>query len=61
MNVYPMLAEQAVINLIDNAIKYSSNGTVIKIKAETSEDGKTCLSVKDQGCGIAVEQQARIF
>ena len=61
MNVYPMLAEQAVINLIDNAIKYSNNGTVIKIKAGTSEDGKTCLSVKDQGCGIAVEQQARIF
>lgn len=61
MNVYPLMAEQAIINLIDNAVKYSSSGTEVRVKAAASSDGKTCLSVKDQGCGISKEQQDRIF
>ncbi len=61
MKVYPLLAEQAVINLVDNAVKYSENGTVIKIKAGPGDDGKTCIIVKDQGCGIPDDQQSRIF
>ena len=61
MDVYPLLAEQAVINLVDNAVKYSDPGTVIKIKVSSTSDGKICLKVKDQGCGIAPDQQERIF
>ena len=61
MRVYPLMAEQALVNLIDNAVKYSPEGTRIKIKAEASEDGRTCLSVKDQGCGISADEQARVF
>ncbi|MDC7125155.1 MAG: ATP-binding protein, partial [Spirochaetales bacterium] len=61
MNVYPLLAEQAVINLVDNAIKYSDNDTKIKVKVEQRANGKCCIKVKDKGCGISQEQQARIF
>ena len=61
MNVYPLLAEQAVINLIDNALKYSESGTTVEIKVRKAENGKTLLSVKDQGCGISIDQQTRIF
>ncbi|MBI9106307.1 MAG: PAS domain-containing protein [Spirochaetales bacterium] len=61
MNIYPLMAEQALINLIDNAVKYSGTGTKIIIKAESAPDGKTCLRVKDQGCGISPEHQDRIF
>jgi two-component system phosphate regulon sensor histidine kinase PhoR len=61
LTVYPLLAEQAVINLLDNAIKYSEKNTRVQIKAGKAENGKCCLSVKDQGCGIAADQQSRIF
>ena len=61
MRVYPLMAEQALINLIDNAVKYSGEGTEVLIHAEAAADGKTCIRVKDQGCGISAEQQSRIF
>ena len=61
MNVYPLLAEQAVVNLVNNAVKYSESGTEIKITVKEDDTGKTCLSVKDQGCGIPTDQQGRIF
>ncbi|MDC7225751.1 MAG: ATP-binding protein [Spirochaetales bacterium] len=61
MNVYPLLAEQAVINLVDNAVKYSGKGTEIFVRVKPGENGKTCLTVRDQGCGITAGQQERIF
>ena len=61
MNVYPLLAEQAVVNLVDNAVKYSGKDTEIKIRVTAAENGKTVISVKDKGCGIAADQQSRIF
>lgn len=61
MNVFPMLAEQAVINLLDNAVKYSNAGTEITVKTCSSGEGKTCLRICDQGCGIPPELQERIF
>lgn len=61
MTVYPLLAEQAVINLLDNAIKYSGKKTEVKITVKQADNGKCCFSVKDQGCGISPDQQNRIF
>jgi two-component system phosphate regulon sensor histidine kinase PhoR len=56
----PALIEQAVFNLIDNAIKYSRPGGTIKISAE-SGDSEIAVSVRDQGSGIASEHLPRIF
>ena len=61
IDVYPLLAEQALLNLIDNAIKYSNPGTTVKIKVSRKDGDRACFSVTDQGCGIAADQQARIF
>ena len=53
--------EQAVVNLLDNAINYSPRDSTIRVNAE-KEDGKTVIiSVSDQGCGIAPEHIQRIF
>ncbi|MGH3735880.1 MAG: sensor histidine kinase, partial [Micromonosporaceae bacterium] len=50
----------AVANLVDNAIAYSPENTVVTITAERrGEDVE--LSVIDQGIGIAVKDQDRIF
>lgn len=46
--------------LLDNAIKYSNPQTTIKISASTS-GGVARIHVSDQGIGIPVEEQERIF
>jgi len=52
--------EQAVVNLLDNAIQYSPQESNIRVNAR-DEDGETVISVIDQGCGIASEHVQRIF
>jgi len=54
------LLEQAVTNLIDNAVKYSDPGSKIAISALRSS-GEIVIRVQDQGCGIAPEHLPRLF
>jgi two-component system phosphate regulon sensor histidine kinase PhoR len=58
--INPPLLEQAFVNLLHNAIKYSDDGEVIQIEAGGT--GNECvISVRDRGCGIAKEHLPRIF
>ena len=50
----------AVLNLLDNAIKYSPDGAAVRLEASAT-DGWVTIGVRDQGCGIAPEDQRRIF
>lgn len=54
------LIEQAVINLVDNAIKYSDPDGTIVVRAFAS-NGKVAIEVRDTGCGIPREHLARLF
>jgi two-component system phosphate regulon sensor histidine kinase PhoR len=56
----PALLEQAVINLLDNAIKYSGQGCAIRVEAE-KQPGEVLIRVCDNGVGIAKQDVARIF
>lgn len=47
-------------NLIDNAIRYSPEGTRVGVGVR-SRDGLVQVSVTDQGAGITPEEQERIF
>jgi two-component system phosphate regulon sensor histidine kinase PhoR len=58
--INPTLMEQALVNLIDNAIKYSTEGQVIQIEVERL-DNEIQFRVRDSGCGIAREHLSRIF
>ena len=51
---------QVLVNLIDNAIKYTPPGTVIRIRG-TKTDGKAQISVEDNGPGIPEEMKPHIF
>jgi two-component system phosphate regulon sensor histidine kinase PhoR len=53
------LFEQAVMNLVDNAIKYSEPGGTVWLSAH--DDGDTVIRVRDEGCGIAAEHLPRLF
>lgn len=51
--------EQMLINIVDNAVKYTEKGTIsISLK---KADGKVSVEVEDTGIGIPEEQQPRVF
>lgn len=54
------LLEQALINLVDNAIKYSDPGSPVRVSGSAT-DGTVELSVRDEGAGIAAEHLPRLF
>ncbi len=55
-----LLLEQALVNLIDNAIKYSSEKSKVIVRIEKKSD-ELLMMVQDQGCGIAAEHLPRLF
>jgi two-component system phosphate regulon sensor histidine kinase PhoR len=66
--INPTLLEQAVLNLVDNAIKYSSAESMIQISAGKADstsspqaDKEVTIAVKDSGCGIEKSHLSRIF
>jgi two-component system, OmpR family, phosphate regulon sensor histidine kinase PhoR len=54
------LLEQAVVNLLDNAIKYSGSGAVVEVHA-AREAAELLVQVQDHGCGIESRHLARLF
>ena len=58
--INPTLLEQAVLNLVDNAIKYSPAESTIQISARRAEK-EVIIAVKDSGCGIEKSHLSRIF
>jgi two-component system phosphate regulon sensor histidine kinase PhoR len=58
--IEPMLLEQAVVNLLDNAIKYSEEGSTVWVEG-TQSSGEISISVRDQGCGIEEKHLSRLF
>lgn len=54
------LIEQAVINILDNAIKYTEPNTTVSLKAEEKQSSVRIM-VSDQGPGISPEHKDRIF
>ena len=60
LRVNPPLLEQAVVNLLDNAIKYSDTGDRVNIVV-VQNDQDIIIRVADRGCGIAAEHLPRLF
>ena len=60
VRINPQLLEQAVINLVDNAIKYSLPSTKVCVDVSTGETGIT-VAVIDEGRGIEKEHFPRLF
>lgn len=56
----PRLFEQAVVNLLDNAIKYSQPRGEVRVEGEEA-DSEILVHVSDNGCGIEETELHRIF
>jgi heavy metal sensor kinase len=52
--------KQVIVNLLDNAIKYTPNGGAIRLQV-TREDGHAVLDVVDNGIGIPPEALPHVF
>lgn len=56
----PLLLEQALVNLLDNAVKYSSAGSEILVAARAMDD-RIVLTIEDEGPGIPLSELPHIF
>lgn len=56
----PVLIEQVLFNLLDNAAKYAPGGSEIRLEAWAEEDS-LLLRVSDEGPGIPAADLARVF
>jgi signal transduction histidine kinase len=59
-DIDPVRVEQVLVNLVNNAIKYSPDGGPIDITVQPCADGVQ-VTIRDHGLGIAPEHQAHIF
>jgi two-component system sensor histidine kinase KdpD len=60
LRVDPVLFEQVLFNLLDNASKYAPEGSSLRIQAWTDE-GWVILQVIDEGPGIPADDLERVF
>ena len=60
IQIDPFRVEQIIKNLINNALRYSPNGSTVMGKIENQEKD-IILSIKDQGDGIPAEEMDNIF
>jgi two-component system sensor histidine kinase KdpD len=58
--VHPALIEQALINVLENAARFSPPGGRVQVEAGLEGD-RLCLAVIDQGPGIPEAERERIF
>jgi two-component system phosphate regulon sensor histidine kinase PhoR len=57
----PIRLEQALVNLLDNAVKFNRPGGEVRAEACLTSDGKVRISVSDTGIGIPSRDLPRIF
>jgi signal transduction histidine kinase len=58
--VDPDRIEQVLVNLLDNAIKYSRPGGRVQVRLERGSNGMVQVQVRDQGIGISEADLSRI-
>jgi signal transduction histidine kinase len=53
--------KRAVRNLLENAVKYSPDATIVWVETAAGDDGTALLRVRDEGIGVPHDEQSRIF
>jgi two-component system sensor histidine kinase KdpD len=60
IHVDPVLVQQALVQIFDNAVKYSGAGSQISVSAR-ARDGRMILNVSDEGAGMTAGEQTKIW
>lgn len=61
VTVDPAMIELVLVTLLENALRYAPDGSVIDVRAEATEDGVCELRVVDHGPGIPDADVERVF
>ncbi len=59
--VDPIRIEQVLVNLLENAIKYSPDGGPIDVELSTPRPNEIQIAVRDHGLGIPMDRRDRLF
>jgi heavy metal sensor kinase len=57
----PAMVRRGLVNLVDNAIKYTPPGGAIRLTVRVLASGEAAVEVSDNGPGIAIVHQERVF
>jgi two-component system sensor histidine kinase KdpD len=60
INVDPVLVQQALVQIFDNAAKYSPSASAIEVSAATA-DGRLTISVSDKGSGLTADEKTHMW
>jgi two-component system sensor histidine kinase KdpD len=60
IHIDPVLVQQALVQIFDNAVKYSHSGSRISASAR-AQDGHMVLSVSDEGAGLTAAEQSKMW
>jgi two-component system sensor histidine kinase KdpD len=60
IHVDPVLVQQALVQIFDNAVKYSQSGSQITLAAR-ARDGRLIVSLSDEGAGLTPAEQSQIW
>ena len=58
---YGIRFEQALLNLLDNAVKFNRENGEVRVDVHAGQDGQIDISIADTGLGIPAEDLSRIF
>lgn len=59
--VHPALVEQALFNVLENAVKFSPPDAAVDVHAQRLADGTVRIDVADRGPGIPDDERRRVF
>jgi signal transduction histidine kinase len=51
----------AILNILDNAIKYSGSEVDVSVQIDTSDEKRVALRIRDRGVGVPAGELKRIF
>src|SRR6185437_6326022 len=60
IHVDPVLVQQALVQIFENAVKYSPDGSPVAVSAR-ARDGRMILNVSDQGAGLTPGDQEKMW
>ena len=61
VKVDPILLDEAVTNVVENAMKHTPSGTTVRVCAGERDDGRIRLTVEDAGAGVPADALPRLF
>ncbi len=61
VEIDPVFVDEAVANVLDNALKYTPDGATLRISAGSTEEARVRVTVEDDGPGVPDDVLPRLF